>query len=272
VIESPANPYCFSVAGRHLSDTITYEQPLNERIRILLRLESLFKNIQDTLYEPTPASSHATLERLQEILTLTDRSELKKDLMKELDRNHLTLSALREHPGVNPAQLDQFLDKIQQLNGVLDTERGKPGQKLRNSEFLKSFRQRSGVPGGLSDIDFPHYHFWLNLPAEERITSLADWVGSFDTIREAVSLVLDMIRRSATPTTVLAHKGFYQHSLDKDTPYQLIRVSLPSDAPYYVEISGGRHRFSARFMFPSLEERPVQAMEDISFQLTTCIL
>ncbi len=255
-----------------MSETITYEQPLNERIRILLRLESLFKNIQDTLYEPTPASSHATLERLQEILTLTDRSELKKDLMKELDRNHLTLSALKERSGVDHAQLDEFLDKIKQLNIDLDTERGKPGQELRNSEFLKSFRQRSGVPGGLSDIDFPHYHFWLNLPAEERIASLAEWVRSFDTIREAVTLVLDMIRRSATPTTVVASKGFYQHSLDKDTPYQLIRVTLPIDSPHYVEISGGRHRFSARFMIPSLKDRPSQAMEDVSFELTTCIL
>lgn len=255
-----------------MSETITYEQPLNERIRILLRLESLFENIEDTLYETSPASSHATLERLQEILTLTDRSELKKDLMKELDRNHLTLSALKEHPGVNHQQLDGFLDVIKRLNSELDLERGKPGQTLRNSEFIKSFRQRSGVPGGLSDIDFPHYHFWLNRPAEERIASLAEWVGSFRTIREAVLLVLDMIRRSATPTTVTATKGFYQHSLDKDTPYQLIRVTLPVDSPYYVEISGGRHRFSARMMIPNMVERPAQAMEDVSFDLTTCIL
>jgi len=229
-----------------LPETITYEQPLNERIRILLRLESLFKNIQDTLYEPAPASSHATLERLQEILTLTDRSDLKKDLMKELDRNRLTLSTLKERPGVDLEQLDAFLDRLTHLTSELDAERGKPGQKLRNSEFIKSFRQRTGVPGGLSDIDFPHYHFWLNLPAEERIASLTEWVESFEVIRESVSLVLDMIRRSATPTTVTATKGFYQHSLDKDTPYQLIRVTMPIDSPYYVEISGGRHRFSAR--------------------------
>ena len=272
MIESSASPFLPQVVALPLSDMITYEQPLNERIRILLRLESLFKNIQDTLYEPSPASSHATMERLQEILTLTDRSELKKDLMKELDRNHLTLSALKEHPGVDHSQLDGFLNKIAQLSSELDAERGKPGQELRNSEFLKSFRQRSGVPGGLSDIDFPHYHFWLNLPAEERIASLSEWVNSFNTIREAVTLVLDMIRRSATPTTVVATKGFYQHSLDKDTPYQLIRVILPIDSPYYVEISGGRHRFSARMMIPNLVDRPKQAMEDVSFQLTTCIL
>jgi cell division protein ZapD len=255
-----------------LSDTITYEQPLNERIRILLRLESLFRNIQDTLYETAPASSHATLERLQEILTLTDRSDLKKDLMKELERNQLTLSALKQHPGVDHKQLDGFLDKLVRLNRDLDAERGKPGQELRNSEFIKSFRQRSGVPGGLSDIDFPHYHFWLNLPAEARVASLVEWVNSFNTIREAVTLVLEMIRKSATSTTVVATKGFYQHSLDKDIPYQLIRITLPLDAPYYVEISGGRHRFSARMMIPNLLDRPTQAMEDISFQLTTCIL
>lgn len=255
-----------------MPDTIIYEQPLNERIRTLLRLESLFRNIRDTLNEPTPASSHATLERLEEILTLTDRSELKKDLMKELERNHMTLAALKERSGVNHQQLDDFLDRLKQLGQELDAERGKPGQEIRNSELLKGFRQRLGTPGGLSDIDFPHYHFWLNLPAEKRIASLTEWVSCFDTIRDAVSLVLDMIRRSATPSAVVATKGFYQHSLDKDTPYQLIRVTLPADSPYYVEISGGRHRFSARMMIPNLNERPSQATEDVSFQLTTCIL
>ncbi len=255
-----------------MSETIIYEQPLNERIRTLLRLESLFRNIQETLHGPAPASSHATLERLEEILSLTDRSELKKDLMKELERNHITLTALKERSGVNHQQLDDFLGKLKQLNRELDAERSKPGQEIRNSEFLKSFRQRAGIPGGLSDIDFPHYHFWLNLPAETRIAALSEWVSCFDTVREAVGLVLDMIRRSATPTTVTAINGFYQHSLDKNTPYQLIRVTLPADSPYYVEISGGRHRFSARMMVPSLEERPAQAMEDVSFQLTTCIL
>jgi len=255
-----------------LSDTIIYEQPLNERIRTLLRLESLFRNIHDTLNEPAPASSHATLERLEEILTLTDRSELKKDLMKELERNHMTLAALKERSGVNHKQLDDFLNKLKQLGQDLDRERGKPGQEIRHSEFLKGFRQRLGTPGGLSDIDFPYYHFWLNLPAEQRIASLTEWVSCFDTIRDAVSLVLDMIRRSATPSTVVATKGFYQHSLDKDTPYQLIRVTLPIDSPYYVEISGGRHRFSARMMIPNLNERPIQATEEVSFQLTTCIL
>jgi len=39
-----------------------------------------------------------------------------------------------------------------------------------------------------------------------------------------------------------------------------------------VEISGGRHRFSARMMIPNLTERPVQASEDVTFELTTCIL
>ncbi len=259
-------------SDKTLPKNITYEHPLNERIRTLLRLESSFQNIRDTLQQSTAASSHATLERLGEIITLTDRSEIKKDLLKELERNYLTLSAMRERTGINHKQLDAFLNNLKELKNTLDKEPGKPGQQIRNSEFLKSFLQRSAIPGGLSDIDFPHYHYWLNLPDEERLASLNEWVGHFDTIRDAVSLVLEMIRRSTTPTTVTTTAGFYQHSLDKDTPYQLIRVTLPTTMKYYVEISGGRHRFSVRMMIPDLMDRPKQAMEDISFELTTCIL
>jgi cell division protein ZapD len=252
--------------------SIIYEQPLNERIRTLLRLESLFRNIKETINEPTAASSHATLDRLAEILILTDRSELKKDLMREMENHHFTLSEFKDHSGVDHNNLDDFMKRLKFLSSELDAERGKPGKDIRDIEFIKSFRQRSSIPGGLSDIDFPQYHYWLNLPAEERITSLTEWLSSFDIVSESTSLVLDMIRKSATPTTAVASKGFYQHSLDKDTPYQLIRVTLPIDSPYYVEISGGRHRFSVRMMLPNLVDRSQQATEDISFQLTTCIL
>jgi cell division protein ZapD len=52
----------------------------------------------------------------------------------------------------------------------------------------------------------------------------------------------------------------------------LLRVGLRRTQPYFAEISGGKHRFTIRFMNSNASERPTQSEEDVAFQLTCCIL
>ncbi|HHH48645.1 MAG TPA: cell division protein ZapD, partial [Gammaproteobacteria bacterium] len=108
--------------------------------------------------------------------------------------------------------------------------------------------------------------------ADTRIADLRHWYGSLDTLRLSVDLILKLIRESATPVDRTAEGGLYQQGLDSATPFQLIRVSLPGDSPYFAEISGGRHRFTVRLLQASTGERARQATADIPFQLSCCAL
>jgi cell division protein ZapD len=71
----------------------------------------------------------------------------------------------------------------------------------------------------------------------------------------------------------LASGGVYQRTLDPNRPCQLVRIALSPDAPYFAELSGGRHRFTARFMtFSTADERARQTDQDVEFELACCVI
>ena len=61
---------------------ITYEYPLNERIRTLLRLEDLFSKMDHFASAVDPEDHHVALVTLFEILEVASRADLKFDLMQ----------------------------------------------------------------------------------------------------------------------------------------------------------------------------------------------
>lgn len=253
-------------------EKITYEQPLNERVRTFLRLEFLFHQIQHTLQGDTEWDSRATMGTLLDILNVCGRSDLRTELLKELERHAATLTRLERAPGVDQQRLTQILDEIDVLVDRLHALSGQPGQLLRQNEFINSIKQRSATPGGTCDFDLPAYHYWLQRPAYERIGDLERWLTSLDSVRYAVGLILRLIRECAMPTRELAIGGFYQKSLDPETPCQLVRIQIPQDSPYYAEISGGKHRFTVRFMEPVANGRALQTAEDVEFEMTCCVI
>lgn len=253
--------------------TITYEQPLSERIRSFLRLEFLFSRAVHLIDDPDPWACRTLIEVIIDVMAVMSRSDLKKELIKELERQAATLDALARNPNVDQERL---ADVLAEVKGLLVTMRGLesvPGQELRNDELLSAVRQRTSIPAGTCDFDLPAYHFWLQSPAETRVQILNQWLGSFDLLREAVSLCLRLVRESALASRETAPRGFYQETLEGTTPCQMIRVTLPSSSACYPEVSAGRHRFTVRFMHPGDgASRPVQTDDDIDFSLHRCII
>ena len=249
-----------------------YEQPLGERLRFFLRLECLFSQTRHCLRSESERDSHTCLGNLLEILHVIGRVDIKTEVLKELERIIATLEPLAQTPGVNHDTLDSLLVTLGGFKSHLYNLDGPIAQELRDNEFFKLLLQRSGIPGGLCDFDLPPYRHWLQRDADTRIADLRHWYGSLDTLRLSVDLILKLIRESATPVDRTAEGGLYQQGLDSATPFQLIRVSLPGDSPYFVEISGGRHRFTVRLLQASTGERAQQATADIPFQLSCCAL
>ena len=69
-----------------------------------------------------------------------------------------------------------------------------------------------------------------------------------------------------------AASGFFQKSLPGNVSAQLVRVGIPSDGGVYAEISGGKHRFSVRFMECNDWQHPTQVDRNIAFTLSTCAI
>ena len=255
-----------------LTTATVYEHPLNERLRFFLRLEFLFRQARHSLRGDAVWDSHNSLIALLEILNIVSRVDMKTEVIKELDRINGTLASLTQNPGVNHSTLDQLLTTLGGFKTQLHTMEGPLAQELRENELFKLIIQRSGIPGGLCDFDLPPYRHWLKQPAETRINDLRCWLSTLDTLRLSVELMLKLIRESATPSAQIATNGNYQQNLDTGTAYQLIRVWLPADSPHYVEISAGRHRFTARFMNANTAKRSTQADTDVEFHVSCCAL
>ena len=81
---------------------ITYEYPLNERIRTLLRLEDLFERSRHFIARSEPHDHHVALLTLFEILEVAGRADLKSDLLQELERQKQVLLVVPQQPRRSP--------------------------------------------------------------------------------------------------------------------------------------------------------------------------
>jgi len=248
-----------------------YEHPLNERVRVILRLEHLFSQASHFLHADSAWDSRMFIGTLMEILDVFGRSDLKTELIKEVERAIGNLDPLLQNPEVDHDRLKTILRALERVGRNLHCISGQLGQELREDDFLTPIRQRVSIPGGTCDFDLPGYHYWLEQSVETRHADQERWYGKLDPVRQAVELVLKLMRSSAEPRERTAVQGLYQQNLDAGIPYQLVRILIPSDAPWFAEVSGGRHRFTIRFLQPG-KGRPVQAEENIDFRLSCCSL
>jgi len=255
----------------NVTDSTIYELPLNERIRTLLRLEYLFQQARYSMRGYSVWDSRTTISHILDIQSIMSRIDLRSEVIKELERQTSALLAISSRPGVDSTILDDTLKKLNIYIQNLKSSQS-AGSDLHKNELLKLIRQRDSIPGGTCDFDIPIYHFWLKQEPEQRIHILESWLEQLDNYRLSIDMILNLLRESAINTPIIAENGFYQQTLDTHVPFQLVRILLPSDVNYYAEMSGGKHRFSVRFMTPVSGERPMPRTESIEFQLSCCAL
>ena len=254
-----------------MTEIHVYEQPLNEKVRAFLRLETLFQQYAFHLKHGSDWNNRVAIDSILEILAYTTRSDIKLEVLKELERQHSRLERLSKRPQIDQSQLTSVLKNIQKRVGELQAISGQVGQDTKNVELLTAIAQKSSVPGSICDFDLPALKHWLTLPKEQRQKHIEKWFQPFGHLDRAVQLILDVLRHSAEDTEEIAENGFFQKSLDTNQAIQLLRISVPDNVLCYPEISAGKHRFSVRFMKnedPAM--RPEQCQDDVSFKLKMC--
>ena len=252
---------------------ILYEQPLSERIRTFLRLEFLFRRGRYLLEQESPWASRLTFEVIIDVMAVLGRADLKKEVIKELERHSATLYALSRNPKVEQERLQEIRDEVHSVLQTLHECEIAPGNELRHNELLNAVRQRSSIPAGTCDFDLPAFHYWLEQPGDRRLRDLSDWMSTFSPFESSIGLCLRIVRESAAATREVASGGFFQRNLGSSTPCQMIRVALARGADLYPEISAGKQRFAIRFLHPgSASSRPSQTEEDVEFDLLCCVI
>lgn len=250
---------------------ITYEYPLTERFRTLLRIENLFDKVNHFKESDHATDHHVALVLLFEILEIIGRADLKFELGQELERQRQALLSFKQNPNVSEEALSGALYEIEQASTALLSIQGKIGQYLRDNEWLTSIRNRATLPGGVCEFDLPSYHFWLNLEPELRRRNLEDWIAPILPVRQGASIVMRLLRASGRPEKQCALNGAFQMMLTGRT-VQMVRLNLKRSDVVVPEISANKYALNVRFSTPGTTLKPKQVETDVDFDLIFCSL
>lgn len=237
----------------------------------MMRLDLLFDQLSYFARAKNVWDNTNAVNVLNDILEFTNRTDIKSEVIKELERQQNHVQGLLDQPGVNEKKSLKLIEEYKSLNNELHNINGAIGYHLHQNIILNAAKQKSILPGSSGNFDSPLYIKWINQDSASRNQQLADWLSPFETLNSAIKLALKTIRDSGDNIELVADNGFYQDNLDLSRPYQMIRVAIPKTAEYFPEISAGKHRFSIRFLqAKDFTSNPEQYEDDIRFILCNC--
>lgn len=236
----------------------------------MLRLERLFNRLNLLAKRDAEVDHHYALSTLFEVLEVLARSDLKSDLMRELDKHRQVLEGYRGNPSVQEQALDELIGRFAGAFDALNALPGKLGSELTGNEWLMGVRGRAGIPGGAFEFDIPSYHAWLQQPPAIRREDLQRWTAGLEPVSGGVKLLMGLVRESGQPVRAAAPGGQFQQNLPQGKAYQMLRLRLDPALRVVPEITGHRLMVSIRFMRQETDGRLRPSGEDVTFEFMLC--
>ena len=251
---------------------VLFEYPLHERTRLFLRLEQVFHRLQALIEINNPVAHQSAMQVLFELLDIVSgRGDLKSELSQELDKQRNNLQQYLNAPGVDPRVLDAALEELNTAyRGIVDWQQ-RPGQHLRENEWMNAVKARSTVPGGMCEFDLPNYHRWLSEPDHVRRHDLDTWVAPFLPILTGLKLTLKLLRQSGEPFDTIVNKGQLQIDTRAKT-YNLMRIWLSPAEAAVPEISASKFVVWIRLMAQSTQLKSSPLDRDVPLRVALCCL
>ncbi len=248
---------------------ISYEFPLNERVRTMLRLEDLYRRLYQLMDGTSNCDHHVALGVIFEILEVTSRGELKSDLLQELERQKRMLASLRNNPEISEDALEATLNEIDNVSAQLLSSSGKIGQHIRENEWLMLIKQRACIPGGMCEFDLPSYHYWQYQGEALRRQHLEEWVAPLRPINNALTILLKLLRENCKSHQFVAQNGSFQQ-MQGGRVAQMLRVTIAKELPCIPEISANKYALNIRFVNADYAGKSSLYPHDVEFKLTFC--
>ncbi len=249
---------------------IAYEYPLNERVRILMRLEHLANCLNELLQRGDALSHHYALETVFQIADVCEqRTDLKSEILKELERYRQTVLPFRTHAHLEE-RVSELLSEIDECYSNFNAQSGNLSAELNQNEWLLSVRGRIHIPAGLCAFDHPSYFTWQHQGTAQRLHDMAAWFRPLEPIMACVRLLMRLLRETAVAQKVMAQEGVYQQSLNTGKNYQLLRISMQPNMQLIPAISAHRLMVTIRLMRREGEKLLHAGNVQAGFELALC--
>ena len=243
---------------------ILFEYPLNEKIRTWLRVEFLINQLQEIIPLINNTNALNALRLISELLNISERTDIRIELLKELEKQQQKLQHWINIPGVDTMIVNVLRDKLKEQSIQL-TNSPRIGQELREDRLISLVRQRLNIPGGCCSFDIPILHIWLHQSQSIRDTQINSWLETLIPMHNALKMIFDLIRQSGKFRTQTSINGFYQNNVENA---DLLRLQLQIKDFLYPQISGYRNRYSIRFI--PFDKNCNAIPEKFDFELAYC--
>ena len=182
--------------GQVTNKPVVYEQPLGERLRTLLRLEYLYQQLLFSMEKHSPWATRTAMASLLDIVAILSRGDMRKEVIKELERQIYIFDRFQNAPIVDEGRLEDVMQALQALRNKLNFIGPQYLTSLKESEFLNAVKHRSSIPGGTCEFDLPDYSFWLRKPYDRRLADMHEWTENIRPLCEAAGQLLWLLRNS----------------------------------------------------------------------------
>lgn len=252
---------------------VLFEYPLNERIRTLLRFESLFEHLFRFEKEVDPLMQEVTFRILFEMVDACTRTDIRSELLKELDKHKKIIeqSCLNVGDELAVAEATQQLNALNEMTALL-TASHRFGNCLTTNKWLTYLKNRFASFGFATDTEVPQYRLWQTMSVTQRQQQVHEWIEPIRPYYEAIKMALGRLRQSGTVLEASVGKaGSHAESLGGNI-CQLVRIWV-DDQTLYPEVTANRHMISISFkrLNEELDSLPVHG-QDISFKFSLCNL
>tara|TARA_B100000941_G_scaffold59464_1_gene38978 strand:- start:20237 stop:21004 length:768 start_codon:yes stop_codon:yes gene_type:complete len=244
-----------------------YEEPVVERVRKFIRMESLFHKLFFFKDRDNPMESYVALQSLCEIYEILSRSDIKSELIREIENQNKMFKKIQDIPQADSDKLNSVLEKQKLLLDLLHGTQSNYIDYLSSDVLFKTIQKNYNSQMQPASVDF-----WLSRDIAWRANIIDLWIEPLLFIKKSIDFILELIRKSGQFNDKLAEKGFYIDKLDPKKNILLVRITLATDLYYFPQISVGKQRLNIMFMTKDELNNFTKYQENVSFLLTLCSL
>ncbi len=221
-------------------DAIIFQLATHFLSRIALRLEFLFKTINQACNESHELIHRFALKHIIEIVDVIEKPELKSRFLKELIRiEHV----LRKNNFIEDREL---LDNLVTQIHALSHASGGFSNSIHKDEFLKTLRQIHQPNTKECEFNSPHLVLWFDLDPLVRQKAITQWMEYLKDLENTVTIYLSLLRDSTQYIPITAYNGFYQHNISPKSVNHLILLKMDKTMGITPKLQLGHHNVTIR--------------------------
>ena len=242
-----------------------YEQPVDERIRKFLRFENIYMKINNHKDIDSKYDAYSVLLNISELFINLTRSEIKRDLISEIETHKVRYQEYIKFDGADKIKLNSIMEKQNAILKTLHDLEANYLNVLKRDELLQTIIKH--INTSCADLEY-----WLSRDHDFRKNQINLWLELIKPIENSIFFCLDLLRRSTETLEITAKDGMYLFKMDTEKKIRLLRVTMKTDNYFFPKISVGPQRATIAFMTIDDNNKIIRLNQDINFVLDICYI